>query len=91
MITLLQSSVDTDVSLPVALSHRGGDDLRVQVDFAVGATGTVRVYGRISSDLKWVLLNTVTTDTLLLVEYVEYVRATLTGSAGGVVTVGVAV
>lgn len=92
MIVIYQSTLNGTGTVPVPLIRPTGfDNIRVQIDFAPGTSGTIEVFSRIDPSLGWVSLGTFTANTVLSLGYVEYLRADLTGVAGGgAVTVGVA-
>lgn len=93
MITLLSSNANVVSDLSFPLAHpKGYEGIRAQVDFAPGTTGNIELFARIDASLQFVSLGSYTANSIVALDYCEFLRAVLTNVAGGgVVTVGVQV
>lgn len=81
---ILDTNVNAVGGNAVALSNRNREtELRVQVSFDAGITGTATIRARVSDALPWVVQKVITASEIVSLGFVEFVQVELTGATGG--------
>ena len=81
-ITLFDGEVSSSAEAEAAVPNegQGRDEATIQIDLS--STGTVEVYGRVSSRLSYILITSVTTSSLVPIARMKDIKLTITANAG---------